>query len=217
LTVLPALALLGAIFFNTIIHWLKQTKGSIEANGVLIIAVLWSIHAFFMQPNYYFNPSVKEISHSFSPGNPFPEHQQLSEYLQRIIKPTDRLMVFGSDPQYFIYLNKTSPIRHVYMPFFASRDYPRALKWQQETVEGLKSTSPEYVVFNNYAMAWMYKPSENAQMYAQIYNYLSLQYDIVAFIENPGKTTLSSIKIQEPTSTKKGPSTDIYIVVYKRR
>ncbi len=212
---LPIMSILGAIFFHDIIIWLRQKKGQIEAIIASIVAVLWSIHAFFVQPNYYFNPPLTEISRTFSPGNPFVEHQILSNYLQKIIQPTDKLIVLGSDLQFFIYLNKTSPIRHIYMPFFVNLQYPRAITWQNETIEGLKSTKSEYVIFNNYPIAWMYQPNHSQRMYSEIVNHLDQQYDLVAFIENPGKN--SSVQIIEAKNGLLKPRTQSYISVLKRR
>ncbi len=212
---LPIMSILGAIFFQDIIIWLRQKKGSIEATIATIVAILWSIHAVFVQPNYYFNPPLTEISRTFSPGNPFIEHQILSNYLQKIIQPSDKLIVLGSDPQYFIYLNKTSPIRHVYMPFFVNGQYPRAITWQNETIEGLKTTKPEYVIFNNYPIAWMYQPNHSQRMYSEIVTYLDEQYDLVAFIENPRKN--SSVQVIEAKNRLTKPRTQSYISVLKRR
>jgi Dolichyl-phosphate-mannose-protein mannosyltransferase len=212
---MPIMSILGAIFFQDLINWLRQKKGKIEAAIASIIAILWSIHILFIQPNYYFNPTLTEISRTFSPGNPFVEHQILSNYLKKIIQPTDKLIVFGSDPQFFIYLNKTSPIRHIYMPFFVNGKYSRAITWQNETIEGLKTIKPEYVIFNNYPIAWMYQPGYSQRMYSEIVIYLDEQYDVVAFIENPGMG--SSVQIIEAKNGFTKPRTPSYISVLKRR
>ncbi len=215
LIAIPIMAILGGMFFQDIILWLRKKKGSIEAIMATVIAILWSIHAFFVQPNFYFNPPLTEISRNFSPGNPYVEHQKLSNYLKKIIQPTDQLAVFGSDPQFFIYLNKISPIKHVYMPFFVNGQYPRALRWQDETIEGLKTSKPEYVIFNNYPIAWMYQPNHSQRMYAEIFNYLEEQYDIVAFIENPGFSP--TVQIIENKNGFSKPRAQSYISVLKRR
>lgn len=211
---IPIMSICGAIFFQDIINWLSLKKGQIEATMATIIAVLWSIHAFFVQPNYYFNPTLTEISRTFSPGNPYVELQILSNYLKKIIQPSDQLAVLGSDPQFFIYLNKTSPIRHVYMPFFVNGTYPRAITWQNETIEGLKTTKPEYVIFSNYPIAWMYQPNHSQKLYADIVNYLDEQYDLVAYIENPGIG--NSVQIIETNNSRRKPRTSSYISVLKR-
>ena len=212
---IPILAILGTLFFQEIYARLYQKMGRIEATIVLIVATLWSIHAVFIQPSYYFNPPLAEISQRFSPGNPYVEDKLLSDYIQKITKPTDHIAVFGSEPQYFIYLQKPSPIRHIYMAFFVNGNYPRAMRWQNETLDDLKTSKPEYVVFNKYPIAWMYQPNNSQWLYAAIYTYVMDNYDLVAFIENPGEN--KSIDIKEPTNGGKIIAAPTYISVMKRR
>ena len=212
---IPVLAILGTLFFQEIYVRLNQNMGRIEATIALILGVLWSIHAVFIQPNYYFNPPLTEISQKFSPGNPFVEDKVLANYIQKITQPSDRIAVFGSSPQYFIYWQKPSPIRHVYMPFFVNGNYPRAMQWQNETLEDLKTSKPEYVVFNKYPIAWMYQPNNSQWLYAAVYTYVMDNYDLVAFMENPGEN--KSIEVKEPQNGGKFVAAATYIAVLKRR
>jgi hypothetical protein len=212
---LPVLCILGAMFFKETGDWLRQKMGKLEASIVLSIGVLWSIHAFFTQPNLYFSPSVGEISRQYSPGNPYLEHQVLSNYVEKIIKPTDRLAVFGADPQYFIYLNRTSQIRHIYMPFITNPKFEKAVVFQEETVESFKNTAPDYVIFNKYSFAWMFQPDMSQKIYDDLYREIRRNYSLVAYIENPGAGL--PIEIKEPTNPYLMPQTPSYIAVLKRR
>jgi hypothetical protein len=212
---IPALTLLGTLFFQEIYSRLYQKMGRIEATIALVFAVLWSIHAVFIQPSYYFNPPLNKISQKFSPGNPYLEDKLLADYIQKITQLSDRIAVFGAEPQYFIYWQKPSPIRHVYMPFFVNGNYPRAMRWQNETLEDLKTSKPEYVVFNKYPIAWMYQPNNSQWLYAAIYTYVTENYDLVAFVEYPGQN--KSIEIKVPTNGGKIVAAATYIAVMKRR
>lgn len=212
---IPVLAILGTLFFQEIYARLYQKMGRLEATIALIVSSLWSIHAVFVQPSYYFNPPLNEISQKFSPGNPFVEHKMFADYIQKVTQPSDRIAVFGSDPQYFIYWQKPSPIRHVYMPFFVNGNYPRAMRWQNETLEDLKTSKPEYVVFNKYPIAWMYQPNNSQWLYAAIYTYVMENYDLVAFMEYPGEN--KSIEVKTPTNGGKIVAATTYISLMKRR
>jgi hypothetical protein len=212
---LPVLSILGGLFFEELRLWLRQKMGGTEATIALIIGFLWSIHLFFTQNSFYLNPSVAEISRTFSPGNPYLEHQVLSNYLQKIIGPNDHVAVLGSDPQYFIYLNKTSQIRHVYAPIIANGQFEKAVVWQDETIESFKNTKPEYVILNNYAFAWMYKPNANQHLFDGLYQQLRAHYALVAYIENPAENPV--IDIKKPINGYLMPTALSYIAVLKRR
>ncbi|HPI08464.1 MAG TPA: glycosyltransferase family 39 protein, partial [Saprospiraceae bacterium] len=149
----PAACIAGAMLFDTIGKRITQK----DTMPVLLLALglLWSAHHILINNNLYIRPPLRMISRVYSPGNPFIEHQILAEELKKVLQPNDTIAVFGSDPQYFIYLDKPSPIRHVYMPFVAKGQYPEALEWQQETIRRLKETRPQYVIFNSYPYAWL--------------------------------------------------------------
>ncbi len=212
---LPALSILGSLFFQELSDWLRQKMGSFAATAAVVMGFLWSIHALFIVPIVYFDPPVADISRAYSPGNPYYEHQVFSNYLEKIIQPNDRLAVFGSDPQYFIYLNKKSPIRHMYFPFIVNAKFEKARTWQNETVETFKKTQPEYVIFNNYPIAWMYQPTYSQQMYVDILDHISKAYTLVAYIENP--TMNATVEIKEAKNAFTKPTTASYIAFYKRK
>jgi hypothetical protein len=212
---LPVLSILGGLFFQELSTSLRQKMGSLAATAAVIIGFLWSIHALFIEPIVYFSPPVAEISRAYSPGNPYLEHQVFANYIEKIIQPNDHLAVFGSDPQYFIYLNKKSPIRHMYFPFIVNAKFEKATLWQNETVETFKKTQPEYVIFNNYPIAWMYQPTYSQQMYVDILDHISKTYTLVAFIENPAMNATVEIKEAKNPFTK--PTTASYIAFYKRK
>jgi hypothetical protein len=124
--------------------------------------------------------------------------------------------VFGSDPQYFVYLDKKSPIRHIYMPFISKGQFPEALVWQTETFERLKETRPKYVIFNSYPYAWMVRYDAANRFTTNILNFLAPpNYDPFMFIEADSKTkpAVVKLKVQQGKVTN-----DVnFIQVYKRR
>jgi hypothetical protein len=212
---LPVLSILSSLFFQEMSAWLRLKMGGIAATIAGAMGLLWSIHAFFTQPDLYFNPSLTTISRAYSPGNPYWEHQVLSNYLEKIMQPTDQLAVFGSDPQYFIYLNRKSPTRHFYAPFIANAKFEKAMAWQDEAVDAFKNAQPEYVVFNNYPIAWMYQPTYSQRLYVNILDHISKAYTLVAYIENPAINP--TIEIKETKNGLEKPTTGTYISVFKRK
>ncbi|MBK8923558.1 MAG: hypothetical protein IPM81_19045 [Saprospirales bacterium] len=70
-----------------------------------------------------------------SPRNPFVEDKVLSDVLKSKMRAGDRVAVLGSEPQYYIYLDKKAPSRHFYMAF-TMRPIPESDAWQQEALGG---------------------------------------------------------------------------------
>lgn len=210
----PAASIAGALVFDTIGKRITQK----ETMPVLLLALglVWGAHHFVIKSNLYIRPPLRMISRIYSPGNPFAEHQILAEELKKVLQPNDTIAVFGSDPQYFIYLDKPSPIRHVYMPFLAKGQYPEALEWQQETIRRLKETRPQYVIFNSYPYAWLARYDLENAFTREILMFLQQpNYDPYIFIEADSKSKPAVIKYQ----VQKGMVTNKvnFIQVYKRR
>ena len=210
---LPIMSILGVLFFSEISLFLRQKKGRIEGVIVLILCALWSVHALFIQHNIYFEPELNDISRKYCAGNPYIEDQLLSNYIKKFIKPTDQVAMFGCDTQFFIYLNKISPIRHVYMPFLVKDKLEKSIAWRKEIIKDLENKKPEYVILNVYPFAWLFQPDSDQQLFKDIYAHLMNHYDLVAFIENP--VTNKQIQIKEPVNGSKVVAANEYISVLK--
>ncbi|MCA0235163.1 MAG: glycosyltransferase family 39 protein [Bacteroidetes bacterium] len=189
----PAGCIAGALLFDVASRWLQKRN---EMSLLLLsLGLLWGAHHVFVRSDLYFRPSLQAISRVYSPGNPFVEHEILSRELKKVVQPNDTVMVFGSDPQYYIYLNKMSPSRHMYMPFLSKAQFPEAFQWQQEIVNELKKLRPKYVIFNGYPYAWMTKYDYSNPFTKAILEVLhSPEYEPFEFIETDSKSKPAVVK-----------------------
>ena len=189
----PAGCIVGALFFDVVGAWLQKR----EEMSVLLLSLglLWGAHHVLVESGMYFRPSLPAISRKYSPGNPFVEHEILSRELKKVVQPSDTIMVFGSDPQYYIYLDKTSPSRHMYMPFLSKSQFPEAFQWQQEVLGELKQLRPKYVIFNGYPYAWMTRYDYSNPFTKAILEVLhSPEYEPFEFIEVDTKSKPAIVK-----------------------
>ena len=210
----PALCIAGALLFDTIGK--RMTQQQTMPVLLMSLGLLWGAHHFLINSSLYLRPPLRMISRIFSPGNPFPEHQILAEELKKVLKPDDTVAVFGSDPQYFIYLDKPSPIRHIYMPFLAKGQFPEALQWQQETIQRLKETKPQYVIFNSYPYAWLARYDMGNAFTKEILTFLqSPEYEPYLFIEADSKSKPAVVKYQVQQGMVKNNVN--FIQVYRRK
>lgn len=210
----PAICIAGAMLFYTI--GVRISKNNIMPIALTALGLLWGAHHVFIKQNLYIRPNLRLISQTYSPGNPFVEHQILSAELKKVLQPNDTVAVFGSDLQYFIYLDKKSPIRHVYMPFIAKGQFPEALEWQNETLRVLRETRPKYVIFNAYPYAWMARFDHQNNFTHNILDFLNVpNYEPYLFIEadSRSKPAVVKFKVQQGTVTNNVN----FIQVFRRR
>lgn len=209
----PAFCMTGAALFYTI--GTRISKSNRIPIALTVLGMAWGAHHFMVNRNLYVNPPLRLISRIYSPGNPFPEHQILAEELKKVLQPNDTVVALGSDPQYFIYLDKPSPIRHIYMPFLA-KEHDKAVQWQQETVQRLKEVRPKYVIFSAYPYAWMARYDLENVFTRDILTFLTPpNYDPYMFIEadSKSKPAVVKFKVQQGMVTNKVN----FIQVFKRR
>lgn len=210
----PALCIAGAMLFYTI--GVRLSKNNTLPLVLTVLGLLWGAHHVFIKQNLYIRPNLRLISQTYSPGNPFVEHQLLSAELKKVLQPNDTVAVFGSDLQYFIYLDKKSPIRHVYMPFIAKGQFPEAVEWQNETLRVLRETRPKYVIFNAYPYAWMTRFDRQNNFTRNMLEFLSLpNYEPYIFIEADSRSKPAVVKyrVQQGTVTNNVN----FIQVFRRR
>lgn len=209
----PALCMTGAALFYT--AGTRISKSNRIPIALTALGLVWGLHHFFVNKNLYLDPPLRMISRIYSPGNPFPEHQILAEELKKVLQPADTVVVFGSDPQYFIYLDKTSPIRHIYMPFLA-KEHEKAVEWQNETIQRLKELRPKYVIYNAYPYAWMARYDLENVFNREILNFVNVpNYDPYIFIEADSKSKPAVVKFKVQQGMVKNKVN--FIQVFKRR
>ncbi len=210
----PAACIAGAMLFYTI--GVRISKNNTMPLALTVLGLLWAAHHTMINPNLYNNPPLQLISRVYSPGNPFVEHQILSAELEKVIQPNDTVAVFGSDPQYFIYLNKKSPIRHIYMPFVSKGGFAEAADWHKEIIQKLEETRPKYVIFNGYTYAWMTRYDNGNPLTRDIFNFLKApDYEPYNFIEVDTKSKPAVVKLKVQQGAVKN---DVgFVQVYKRR
>lgn len=80
-------------------------------------------------------------------GNPFAESQVVAEKLAVVTKPTDKVLVAGSEPQIYYYANRESASRFV-ITYPLIIDTSKRLEYQQEAVAKLAQNPPAAIVIS---------------------------------------------------------------------
>jgi 4-amino-4-deoxy-L-arabinose transferase-like glycosyltransferase len=104
ITLLPALAILTGIF----IEWLNVKSVAmfkteyVRFAGTLLFVLAAGI-GIAGQRSYLFEETPMELSRIVYGGNPFPESLEIAKFIKSHSAATDRVAVFGSEPQIFFY------------------------------------------------------------------------------------------------------------------
>lgn len=216
LQLLPALALLVATLFYHLEKWVAAAIPRTNWRPAMagLTALLLLIPMARMSPTL-FQGDHNRILRTLFPGNPFPEDKVLSDFLATKMQPEDEITVLGSEPQYYVYLDKKASSKHFYMAI-TMRPIPQSESWQQEALDSLISQKPRFIVFNFVEYSWMPKKDSKMILYDGSYRYAREHYRPVAWAD---MVSLSETKfiLKEPEALTYKPVGQRYVTVYERR
>lgn len=212
---LPALALvIGAAFYTL-------EKGAAKLlprlNLRLFLAILAGMLLSFpivRQSHRLFSTNLGQQIQAIFPGNPYDEDQVLAGLIAKRMAPEDQIAVLGSEPQYYLYLDRNAPSRHFYTAFLM-RPIPESNAWQQEALDSLIQKKPRFVVFNFIPFSWMPKPNSNLNYYNASYKFTRANYRPIAWAEF-NKNAKTNYILEAEKALNHTPASENYITVYER-
>jgi len=140
----PPLCLLAALGVAELLEALgasaRRRLAGVVTLGVLVLAqVVWAA------PWYYRAGHAMRKARLIYDWNPFPEAVAIGRFIAEHSEPTDRVFVFGSEPQIYYYAKRQSATRFIYTyPLAAPAD--AALARQREVLDLLESSPPLFIV-----------------------------------------------------------------------
>lgn len=152
---LPAMGLLSGIFIEFII---KKISPKISAGKALDISLLGlsAILLFTLYSNraYYFSYSPKTICNMVYWGNPFNDAQEISKYIHDNSNDSDKIAVFGSEPEIYFYTNRTAATGFLYTyPLVENQPYNEVM--QEQMISEIEKNKPAYILFCNTDYSWL--------------------------------------------------------------
>lgn len=165
----PMALMTGAALFR--LEEFKPRMGLIAATGVMILMT----GEMIMHRSYYFNTEIPDEVSLLYNNNPFGPIRKLSRYAGAQMKAEDTIMVFGSEPQAYLYAGKDAPTRHVFMGMISKHD-EKSKAFIRESLDDLEQKQPTYVLYNFFMYSWGMTVKSNDELYMSGYNYLKNHY-----------------------------------------
>jgi len=184
---IPGMAILSGITFYCVMLLLKDRFKVNSPNvkyiylGVFSILVCMHLNK---QRNYYFSPNYDLILRQVYGNNPFPETMQIANYLNTLMKPEDQLAVFGSEPELFIYTNKTSPTRHVFFSTIVA-SIPEHKQFQREFAADIEKAKPKYFVFYKHSLSLLVQANVDQYVFDWANKFITDNYKIIGTVDMP--------------------------------
>jgi hypothetical protein len=176
---LPAVALLDAVAVHSftrlvMAHW--------PAAAFLPAVVFFGAFglALFDQSDALFQMDPVSVCRLLYKTEPFPEAQEVGDYIKSNSASTDRIAVMGSDPEIYFYSHRHSATGYIYI-FPLSEDQPYAAQMQREMISEIEAAHPLFLVMH--PASWFMAGTHGAEeRHSWAERYLK-RYDMVALVD----------------------------------
>ncbi len=166
---MPCIALLFGAFFYILNEKLQPVLGHSTFLTLVGVAVLLVIFNIQQNRSYYFSPDYKRILREAYGMSPFYEDMEIANFLNKRKKEGDQMMLFGSEPQLYVYTDMRCPSKHAYFSYLMyDKEDPMVAQAIKEFKQDIEKANPRFlVVFKN---KFSILPRKNSDM--TLYNWL---------------------------------------------
>lgn len=215
---IPGVAILSGMTFFYASEMIGSVAKAQKTRLTYVYLGIFGILAFsHIQKNksYYFNPNYTLIMRQVYGNNPFPETMEIAKYLNSVMKPEDKLAVFGSEPELFIYTNKTSPTRHVFFSTIVA-SIPEHKKFQREFVKDIEAAKPKYFVFYRHSVSLLVQANVDQYVFEWANKYLSDNYKVIGVVDMPEQQLNSTYAFGKDAETYQAKAQNV-IFIFERK
>jgi hypothetical protein len=181
--VLPAVGLSGGIFMFYASSWLKERTGIAMFSKMPLVFFLIVVIALFKQGTYYyFEVEPETLVRNIYGANPFVESVEIGEYISNNSRPSDKIAIFGSEPQILLYSGRNSATGHIYM-YGLMEHQPYNLSMQKEMAAEVEKGKPKFLVFCSMHFSWIKLDDSPNFIFDWYNNYNNQYYDVVGIVD----------------------------------
>jgi len=170
--------------------------------------------AIVLQAGYLFRWTPFEVSRQIYDLNPFPEIIPISAYIRDHSRPSDRVIVLGSEPELYFYSHRHSGTPYIYT-FALTEDQPFAKKMTGDMIHDIEYGGSKYVVLIDSLDLWAYRNDNKPTIYSWWGGWGPDHYDLVGIAD-----IISNTRTEYrwgPAAASYKPQSDYIVAIYKRK
>lgn len=214
-TLLPAISILAGIF----VEWINLRSVDLfrtQRAGFIGIAVfiLAAGAGIVSQKGYLFAEDPVKLSRSVYGVNPFPESIEIARFIESRSAVTDRVAVFGSEPQIYFYSKRHSATGHIYVyGLMEIHDY--SLTMQKEMIREVMSADPKFIVVVPIATSWLMHPESEKYILKWLDEYVRNNYTLAGVADIVSSET--TVYRWDTDAARYVAQSPYHVLVFERR
>jgi len=185
--ILPLIAISFGFFFNSIIKSTAKFNQTFKSI-LLVLIVLISGSYIFNKTKIYFKHDTKTLVRKFEGRNPYYEAMIVSDSLNSILKPDDKLAILGSEAEIYFY-TKAKPATGYLFTYELVKPHKYNLQMQKEMIGEIEKNRPKAIVYANIRTSWLIYNDVPMEIFSWLDEYLK-QYEKIGVIDIGYDTTI---------------------------
>jgi len=180
----------GAFFYS--VEEIIRTKFNLKAFsryialGILVFSAFSNLSAL---KKYYFNTNSTQLLRQVYGLNPFPESKVIADKLNTMLKPEDKIAVFGTEIQMYFYTNRVSPSRFAGSGALLEFPIKKAEEWQKEFIGDVEKAEPRFLVFYSHSISWLAHPNVKNLIFPWFDKFSAEKYNLIGYADMYDNTT----------------------------
>ncbi len=214
----PTVCISAAAFIYSAEELLKfklklQTSARYIVLGILLLFSFSNLKAL---QKYYFKVNSTQLLRQVYGLNPFPESKVIADKLNTMLKPEDKIAVFGNEIQMYLYTNRISPSRFAGSGSLLEFNIKKAEEWQKEFISDVEKANPRFLVFYSHPISWCANPNVKNLIFPWFDKFTAQKYNLIGFADMYDNTT-NYVWVPNMDLVNNPPKSQYKIFVFERK
>jgi hypothetical protein len=212
---LPALAIGVGALWEFAGEMLRSVVSS-RLGFVLLGGLFLGVFGYHLrdQDAIYFEPNVEVWSYISYGNNPFSAIRDIAEKLDEYARSDSEVVVMGSEPQLYVYLEQMPFTPHTFIAFL-NKQHPRRGAMRAEFTSQVREVKPEYMLFVNHPYSWSITENDHQDVFTWAYRYGKNYYRPIGLYELDANSRDRKLWSDDPGLLQ--PRAQKYIQILKRK
>jgi hypothetical protein len=180
--IIPAVALLAGLGVTQV----APSAGRFGERLPYVLCGLATVYVVSMAPWYYLPGSAEEKCRRLYADNPFPESQEIAQFIAANSSPGDSVLVVGSEPQILHYSKRRSATRYILM-YPLMTPFPDSADRQKSVLEEIRRNDPKFVVTVFIPQSFLLSPETPTTLFDGVRAHMSGRYTPVGAVVPTGQ------------------------------
>ena len=184
---------------------------------LMALFIIFFALTIFQQRQFLFGMGPIAASRAIYVNSPVAESVEVANYIEKRSGKDARVIVLGSEPQIYFYLQRKSPVNFIYMyPLMEKTPYAPGM--QERFAKEVAAANAEYLIgvhINTSWFNWYVNKKLTEPLFGWIEAYQNRYYDVVGVADMVSRD--ETVYRWDEDARQYKPRSDNYILVFKRR